>query len=39
MKIGSRTFGRPKMRWKDDVINDLEKMKVPKLKVTEGRRV
>ena len=22
--IGSRTVGRPKMRWEDDVVNDLK---------------
>ena len=36
--IKSRTFGRPKMRWEDGVINDLKNMNVASSKLTVDRR-
>ena len=33
--LGNKTFSRSKMRWEDDVINDLKKMKVKNLKITK----
>ena len=37
--IGSRTVKKSKMRWEDDVINDLQKIKVTNLKVADDVRV
>ena len=33
----NRKFGRPKMRWEDDMSNDLNEMKARNLKEAEGR--